>query len=140
MKDSLEKRECTRVFVLDTSAFLSGLPLVLTEECIYTTPEVVEEVKDQESRTKLEISLESKRVLVVEPPRRMTTKLGFKGLSLADASILNLALEFKARGAREVIVVTDDYALQRAAGILGLKYMPVRTLGIDKSPRKKERI
>ena len=110
MREPLKEheRKCSRAFVLDTAAFLSGLPLALAEECIYTTPDVIEEVRDQESRTRLEISLESKRVLVVEPSKKTAVSVDVKGLSPTDLSVLYLALECKMQGVREVVMVTDD--------------------------------
>jgi len=138
MEGSSEGPKCKRAFVLDAAAFFAGIQLLLPEDCVFTTPSVLSEVKDEESRSKLEASMEAGKVKVAAPSSKR--KLGDARLTEADKSVLLLALELKESGAaEEVVVVTDDYALQSAAKTLGLRYAPVKTLGIDKSPRKRGR-
>ncbi|MEM4035775.1 MAG: hypothetical protein QXU97_04095 [Fervidicoccaceae archaeon] len=128
---SVSDRERSKVFVLDAAALFAGLQLFLPG-CSYTVPEVVEEVKDAESREKLERSLEAGKLIVVSPSSRVEARAP---LSSADVALLSLALELSSRGA-SVVVVTDDYALQLAVKEAGLTYMPIKTLGVDRSPKR----
>jgi UPF0271 protein len=124
------------VLVLDTGAILAGLPLATPLKC-YTTPSVVGEVRDSESRMVLEKLIESTRLEVVEPSsyyvgeaveaaRRAGT---LRHLSSVDIGVIALALELKARGFR-VIVASDDYRVQETLVKAGIEFLRVRYRGI----------
>ncbi len=119
------------VFVHDAPGLFAGLPLLLPGEH-YTTPQVVEEVVDRESRERLERALNLGRLRVEKPSRLVEAH---RGLSGADVSVLSLAIELRRRLGGRVVVVTDDYALQKEASKRGLEYMPVKTLGFEKADR-----
>ena len=129
----------TRIIVLDTAAFLARLQLSLYGVELVTTPSVIEEVKDFESRLGLELSLEVSRVSVEEPSaeaidraRRAASELGvLERLSRTDLEVLALALD-KARSGAEVAIATDDYSVQNVATYLGLRFLPIKTRGIDR--------
>ena len=108
--------------VIDTAIFIQGIDVEG-----FTTPKVVEEVKDPESRLFLEglISAGKVRVLVpskesVEAVKEAARRTGeLEELSEADVEVLALAYELKAT------LLTDDYNLQNIAKTLGI---PFRTL------------
>lgn len=132
MKELLKEKRCTRVFVLDTAAFLSPLPLLI-KDCLFTTTEVRDEIKDIENYEKMLLSIEVKGVTIVDSPLldiKLDRKLENR-LSRADKSILRLAAYLQRAGSH-VVLVTDDYALQEAAQRLGLDFMPVKTMGIKR--------
>ncbi len=130
--------QARRVYVLDTTAFLAALPLMLNAR-MYTVPRVIEEVRDPESRARLETALSLGRVEVVEPrecyrwrARRAAVKHGLHGsLSDTDVDVAALALQLRDEGF-EPITVTDDYALQNLLANLGLAFQALRTRGINK--------
>ena len=119
------------LFVHDAPGLFAGLPLLLPGEH-YTTPQVVDEVVDRESRERLERALNLGRLRVEKPSRLIEAP---RGLSGADVSVLSLALERRERMGGRVVVVTDDYALQKEASRRGLEYMPVKTLGFERADR-----
>ena len=132
--------ESKTIIVLDTAAFFVGLPLMLNTR-FYTVPEVIREVKDEESKAKLELASLLERVEVIEAPskREVTEKLPRRllvRLSETDIKLLALALKL-AREKQTVIVATDDYALQESCVVLGIDFIPVRTMGIKESCRRK---
>ncbi|WP_099211599.1 type II toxin-antitoxin system VapC family toxin [Thermococcus henrietii] len=108
--------------VIDTAIFIQGMDVEG-----FTTPKVVEEVKDPESRLFLEglISAGKVKVLVpskgsVEAVKEAARKTGeLNELSEADVEVLALAYELKA------VLLTDDYNLQNIARTLGI---PFKTL------------
>nr|WP_048147315.1 type II toxin-antitoxin system VapC family toxin [Pyrococcus abyssi] len=114
--------------VLDSSVFIQGLDIEG-----YTTPKVVDEVKDRESRILLESLISSGKVKVVEPSKEAlravknaALKTGeIEELSEADLEVLALAYELKAE------VFSDDYNVQNVARILGLKFRTLKR-GIKK--------
>ena len=129
-KTSPERPVGEVIFVHDAPGLFAGLPLILPGKH-YTTPQVVAEVLDRESRERLERVLEAGRLVVTQPTAPLIRE---RGLSEADSSVLTLALELAGRGAR-VVIVSDDYLLQRKAREKGLDYMPVKTLGYEKANR-----
>jgi UPF0271 protein len=127
------------VFVLDTTAFIARWPLYAPRGRMYTTSLVVSEVRDEYSRVGLQIALELGRVEIRDPMpstlRKVEREAARRGLhvtlSKTDISVLALALELSREHGR-VIVVSDDYAVENMAAILGLDFKPLRTRGIDR--------
>jgi len=140
MKEHLREKECSdRVLVLDTAAFLAGLQLYFSKECLYTTPKVLDEVKDHESKEKLEMAASLGRIIVLEPQVIVTIEKKIrKRLSDTDISIIELSLFLKRKG-KDVVVVTDDYMLQKVLKDFGLEYMSVKTIGVDKVDKLKKK-
>ncbi|MEZ0319827.1 MAG: PIN domain-containing protein [Pyrobaculum sp.] len=99
--------------VLDTSAFLHGRDLRIFTGVLYTTKEVVEELRDPRAQAAVEVL--GVRVVEVEGTRVREVLQKFKGLSAADASVLALALE------TGCVLVTDDGRLASAAKRLGVR-------------------
>ena len=109
--------------VIDAAIFIQGIDV----EGV-TTPKVVEEVKDPESRLFLESLISAGKVRVLVPSgesleavmeaARRTGELG--ELSEADIEVLALAYELKAS------LFTDDYNLQNIARTLGIKFKTLK--------------
>lgn len=115
--------------MLDAPALFVGLE---TGQTMFTTPEVVEEVTREEERARLE-TLKGGKLKVVPPPseflkkaRELATNIGeIRKLSLADISLIALALYLKESGL-ETYLVTEDYALQNVATFAGIQVLTVR--------------
>jgi UPF0271 protein len=128
-----------QAFVLDATALIARWPLYAPRGELYTTSLVACEVKDEYSREGLELALQLGRLTIRDPSpktvRRVEREAAKRGLhislSRADISIIALALELKSEG-KNVIVVSDDYAVENLAGLLGLSFQPVRTRGITR--------
>ncbi len=128
-----------QAFVLDTTAIIARWPLYAPRGELYTTSLVVGEVRDQYSREGLELALALGRLQVRDPKpatlgrvEREAARVGLHvTLSRTDISVVALALEL-AREGRRVVVVSDDYAVENLAGLLGLEFQPVRTRGISR--------
>ncbi|MGQ9781709.1 MAG: NOB1 family endonuclease [Nitrososphaeria archaeon] len=128
------------IYVLDASAlifdsFLASLSLS------YTTDEVIEEVsKGEIARTKIDVYLSQGKIKVMVPPKEYFSKVtsvtintaDFQILSKADLSIIALALYLKDFLNDEVMLVTDDYAVQNIAVVLGMKFRSLTVKGIMK--------
>jgi len=128
-----------RVVIHDTGSLISGTPmrLPLYTTLNLTTPGVVKEVRDKESSALLERML-SMGILSVEEPSQHGVEQAWKAarrarverrLSRTDIEVLALAID-KAREGNDVMVATDDYALQEAARKAGLRFLPIRYRGI----------
>ena len=137
-----EQRYSSKVsisIVLDTSAILAKYPLQQYSGYIrlYTTPSVVEEVRDSESRASLELVISLGRLVVKPPSRRSIAKAimyarevgEHTSLSKTDIDVIALALDLHGRG--KTIVLTDDYAIQNTLLYIGIPFKPLRTIGIS---------
>lgn len=113
--------------MLDTSAFIYG---AMPEGDLETVPTVYAEVRDEQSRLKLEL-LEGLKV--IEPGMSNVSRVAAvaretgddKRLSRADGDLVALALEEKDAG-KDVVILSDDYAVQNVARRLGVQVQALR--------------
>jgi len=116
------------MLIIDAAIFIQGIDV----EGI-TTPKVIEEVKDPESRLLLESLISAGKVRVMVPSKDSIEKIKEKALEtgelgeLSDADIEILALAYELKGE----LFTDDYNLQNIATLLGLKFRTLKK-GIKK--------
>ncbi len=111
------------MLVIDAAIFIQGIDV---EGC--TTPKVVEEVKDPESRLLLESLISAGKVKVLMPSgesiqavREKAVETGeLNELSEADIEVLALAYELNA------VLFTDDYNLQNIAKTLGIRFRTLK--------------
>lgn len=128
-----------KALVLDTAAFLAALQLLMYGIDLYTPRSVVEEVKDFESVQRFQLSESIERVKVEDPKHSFVSKAVevarrhgvLERLSNTDLDVLALALQLSSQG-YDVVVLTDDYVLQRILIELGLGFRPVKTRGVEK--------
>ncbi|MEM1526874.1 MAG: nucleotide-binding protein [Ignisphaera sp.] len=127
------------ICIFDTAAFLSSLQLHVYVGDIVTTPSVVQEVKDSESASRLEIALSIGRFKVeaplpeyVEKARDIARNMKLLDkLSQTDIDVLALTLKYRNEGFKPM-VFTDDYDIQRILKSLGIDFKPVKNLGIER--------
>jgi len=107
-------------FVLDTSALMSGKTF---EGDLYTTPEVLSELRRFGVTPQLEAFIENKVRIVtpgdesVDVVKRKAEETGdVNRLSPTDIGILALAVELRAA------LVTDDYSIENTAKAMGIRY------------------
>ena len=112
------------IYIADSSLFIIGKRI---EGNIITVPSVVDEIRDEISRTILELMN-----VRIEPPlqsliREVTTQAratrDSEELSKTDIDLLAKALEYTRN--EETKLISDDYAVQNTAIHLGIKVMPV---------------
>jgi len=100
-------------FVLDASAFIHGRDLRIFQGELYTTREVVEELRDPRAQAAVEVL--GVRVEEVDEKKVRELVKKFTGLSPADASVLALAME------KGCVLITDDGRLAATARRLGVR-------------------
>ncbi|NJE25061.1 hypothetical protein E3E22_00135 [Thermococcus sp. MV5] len=111
------------MLIIDAAIFIQGIDV----EGI-TTPKVIEEVKDPESRLLLESLISAGKVRVMVPSKDSIEKIKEKAIEtgelgeLSDADIEILALAYELKGE----LFTDDYNLQNIATLLGLKFRTLK--------------
>ena len=111
------------IHIADSSLFIIGKRI---EGNIITVPSVIDEIRDERSRTILELMNAR-----IEPPlqifiKEVTAKAranrDSEELSKTDIDLLAKALEYTRN--EDTILITDDYAVQNTAIQLGIKVMP----------------
>ncbi|NJD78233.1 MAG: NOB1 family endonuclease [Candidatus Methanoperedens sp.] len=111
------------IYVADASLFIIRKRL---EGSVITVPSVVEELRDENARTTMELM----NVRVEPPVQSFVKEVRVKAnitkdseeLSITDIEILAKALEYS--GCEETVLVTDDFAIQNTAIQLGIRVMP----------------
>ncbi len=127
-----------KVYVLDASAllnYLSHYSPVLEE--IYITNSVMNEIRNEVARIRLESYLRRGILKVRDPSRDMIDRVKGEAkktgdvykLSDADVEILALALELMEEG-KDIVLLTDDYAIMNLAMRLHVKTKSLITRGI----------
>ena len=115
-------------FVLDASAFYTGVPF-LSNSKFYTTNSVLKEVKHiKKSYGALEALIDADKLKVIEPEAPFLQQVistakktgDFSRCSSADLSILALALHLK------TTIISDDYAVGNIATLLKI---PIKSVG-----------
>ncbi len=109
--------------VLDSSAIINNRGREIERGAI-VPPGVIEEVRDIESRVRVEEAIEEGTIRVVEPSegsvkrvRREAAKVG-SGSMLSDTDLTVVALGYE----RRAVVVSDDYDIQNLCRIMGIRF------------------
>jgi len=119
-----------QVFIIDTSAILSGKPLNISQGILLTTPGVSEEISPG-GRDYRSFQLLMEKGLQIHAPTKMSLHLvqeraketgDDQRLSPADMEILALALDYKGEADCVVTILSDDYSIQNVALLLNLRF------------------
>ncbi|MHA1730524.1 MAG: NOB1 family endonuclease [Promethearchaeota archaeon] len=124
------------VLVLDSSFFIEGRSPPATGGAL-VSPLVLGELSSPRLTRRLEVLVDSGKVRVVEPSGAAVGRVKAAAretgdlpvLSDADVEVLALALDVvldPALGPARVTLVTDDYAIQNVAAVLGVPFSPAR--------------
>ncbi|MEM2727155.1 MAG: NOB1 family endonuclease [Archaeoglobaceae archaeon] len=111
-----------RVYVLDSTAIFQRKAVY---ENMITVPEVVSEILDENSSLYFsvkELRVETASEKNLKVVKEVSSRTGdIYKLSETDIKVLAKALDEKEKG-NEVVVVTDDYAIQNVAMVLGIDF------------------
>ena len=129
-----------QLFIIDTSAILSGKPINIASENMVTTSSVSDEFKPGGKDYRNFQFLKEKGLLVKLPSKESISLIkrsaGETGdldrLSSADIEILALALEVNNEKNKEAVILTDDYSIQNVANSLNIKFQSISQRGITK--------
>ena len=130
----------TPVFIIDTSAILSGKPMTMDEGTLMTTPGVAAEFTPGGRDYQIFQLLREKGLQVQMPSTSSVTMVvktaGETGdkqrLSPADVEILALAVDINLSPDKEAVIVTDDYSIQNVAAAMDIQFLPYMQKGITK--------
>lgn len=124
-----------RIKVLDSTALILGFTELLNDRLV-APRKVLEEAKHGGAEYRALASMEGRMIEILDPDQEYIRKIekvaedvGEKGLSMADVSVLALALQLSRKGC-EVSIITSDYSIQNLASILGIDVEPILHRGI----------
>jgi UPF0271 protein len=129
-----------KVFIIDSSAILSGKPIKMTDALLVTTPGVSDEFNPggRDFRTfellkeiGLEIRIPSKDAMATVKKTAQETG-DDRRLSTADIELIALALDINKESTQEATILSDDYSIQNIASTLNIQYQGFLQKGITK--------
>jgi len=128
-----------KALVLDTSAFIQGFNTSDSETLLYTTPLVIEEIRDEMAKIRATNWSQTGKLVIQMPTEEATQhilsqsrRMGeARSLSETDHSILALTYQLTQQG-NQVTLLSDDYSVQNLADELGLNYTGMNTMGIKR--------
>jgi len=136
----MNNKKKQRVYILDTSAILSGKPLIFEKGIMVTSNGVSNELQPGgRNYNNFQILLE--KGLIVKTPLKSSMKkieeiikeTGDLGrLSETDKEILALSIEINNQNEKQAIILTDDYSIQNVANNLNIIFEPINQSGITK--------
>lgn len=137
----MSKPEKSRIYIIDTSAILSGKSIDINDGIIATTSKVSDEINPGGRDYEVFQFLKEKGLIINVPAKKsihnvkkVVKEFGEeKRLSDADIEILALAYEYKKDPSKKVTILTDDYSIQNIASILDLEFLQISQTGITKS-------
>ena len=128
-----------RLLILDTSAFIQGFDTHDKETQLYTTPLVIDEIRDEIARIRA-TNWSTTGKLIIQMPDDTSLKYVLvyaekmgeaKALSETDHSVLAITYQQTQKG-NQTTLVSDDYSVQNLADELGLDYTGMNTRGIQR--------
>lgn len=135
----MNKTKETKIYVIDTSAILSGKPLNFSDAEILTTFSMSSELKPGGKDYQNFMYLKDKGLKFQSPSEKSidfikttSKKTGdFGRISKVDLEILALAWDLNKQGFN-CIILSDDYSIQNIASELDLKFESIAQKGITK--------
>jgi len=132
-------RKKISIFILDTSAILSGKTINFDQDKVVTTPGVSNELQPGGKDYRTFLFLQEKGLAINDPSKeaikrihQIATETGdMSRLSKADIEVLALALDINQNN--EAIIITDDYSIQNVANELKINFKSIVQNGITKS-------
>ena len=129
----MDSQDSAIKYALDAGAFYTGLVFLSSARRYCTTHAVLDEVKHiKKSHGAIEALLESNTLQIVNSDKKNIEKVvaaarrtgDYQKLSEADISIIALALQL------EIVLVTNDYAVENVATTLKIPVKSVASKGI----------
>jgi UPF0271 protein len=129
------------IYIIDSSAVLSGKPLPLDQQQCWTAEEISNEFSVggssyrmfqylREKGLSLHRPTEESKKIVNATIKQMGESLR---LSSADQAILALAVDVMHTEKKKAIILTDDYSIQNLASVLNITFQTVSQTGITKT-------
>ncbi|DAC73406.1 MAG TPA: nucleic acid-binding protein [Thermoplasmata archaeon] len=129
-----------QVFIIDTSAILSGKPIAIDNVLLVTTPGVSDELspggRDFQTFELLKetgLGIHAPTLEAIACAKKTAQQTGDdRRLSLADIEVVALAIDINKKPDQEATILSDDYSIQNVAATLDIKFQGFMQKGITK--------
>jgi endoribonuclease Nob1 len=129
-----------QVFIIDTSAILSGKPIRFDNISLVTTPAVSDELNPGGRDFRIFELLKEKGLTIHAPSKEAINHVKKTAqetgddtrLSFADIEIIAIAIDINKEPDHEATILTDDYSIQNVASTLQIKFQGFSQNGITK--------
>ena len=130
-------KEKSTIFIFDTNIFLTGIDFNIIEGVIYTTPSIIEEIKNSRYREKnrniinrIKAAIEFRKLNIKTPKdktiikvRDISKKTGdLNALSDADIELLALAIDLIEKQGDYVKIYSNDYSIENICSELNIPF------------------
>jgi UPF0271 protein len=130
----------SKIYILDTTAILSGKSIDLDDDKMVSTPGVSKELKPGGKDYRAFQFLIEKGLAIHIPSKESTSRINVTSgetgdkdrLSDADKEILALALDINKDDKKDAIILSDDYSIQNLAHVLNIRFENISQPGIIK--------
>jgi len=130
-----------QIFIIDTSALLSGKTFNVSDVKLITTTSVSKELNPGGADFRNFQYLKEMGLRIISASKGSINKIknvaqetgDLNKLSEADIEILALALDLNENKNNQIFILTDDYAIQNIANYLNLKFKTMSQRGITKN-------
>ncbi len=134
------------IYILDANIFLTGIDFSLFKGIAYTTPSIIDEIRDHRYReknrnilNKINAAIETNKLRVKHPENKYIEKIiivskktgDFKALSKADKELIALTLELTRKFNRKVTMFSNDYSIENVCSELSVPFLPLYKEGIE---------
>jgi len=136
-----------QISVFDTNIFLTGIDFNIFKSIIYTTPNVIEEVKaskymakNRNILNKIHAAIESGKLRIKSPTMKFIQDVNKKSkitgdlnaLSNVDKELVALSLELSENYDQRVKLYSNDYSIENVCSEFNIPYTSLYKEGIDK--------
>ncbi len=129
------------IYIIDTSALLSGKPFPIDEEECWTVEEIANEFSEGGVSFRTFIYLREKGLSIHQPTIQAKKKVSniiekmgeTSRLSSADKAVLALAVDVQDNKKTKAVILTDDYSIQNIASVLHIPFQAISQRGITKT-------
>lgn len=136
----MTSKKKSKIFILDTSAVLSGKSIDLDNAKMVSTPGISKELGPGGRDYRAFQFLIEKGLAIHIPSKESTSRINVTSLrtgdknrlSDADKEILALALDINKDDKKEAIILSDDYSIQNVAHVLNIRFENISQPGIIK--------
>jgi len=119
-----------KIYIIDTSAILSGIPINFNDTLMVTTSSIEMELKPGGRDYRTFQFLREKGLSLLSPSKKSKEKVNsisiktgdIDRLSNVDIDVLALALDINLNDQKEAIILSDDYSMQNVADTLNITF------------------
>lgn len=138
-------RKSNEILIFDTNIFLTGIDFNLLKGIIYTTPNVIEEIKidkyinkNRNILNKIQAAIDSKKLILKTPSNKYIDEIekkseltgDYNALSNTDKELIGLTLELKETETINIMIYTNDYSMENLCSELNIPFSPLFKNGI----------